>query len=86
MTPHETLGVSKTAGMDEIRAAYKRMAMKFHPDRSGGNVTKFQEIRKAYEKLINAGPCRSCGGTGECKSTHRGIVKRTPCPVCWPTR
>lgn len=55
---YETLGVSKSATEQEIKKAYKRLAMKFHPDRNLDNKEeaeeKFKEIKEAYEILMDA--------------------------------
>ena len=54
---YATLGVSRTAGDDEIKKAYRKMAMKYHPDRNPGDAAaeeKFKEIQKAYEILSDA--------------------------------
>lgn len=54
---YEILGISKNADEREIKKSYKRLAMKFHPDRNPGNTaaeTKFKEIKEAYEVLSNA--------------------------------
>ena len=51
------LGVSRTAGDDEIKKAYRKMAMKYHPDRNPGDAAaeeKFKEVQKAYEILSDA--------------------------------
>ncbi len=51
---YEVLSVEKTAEGDEIKRAYRRMAMKFHPDRNPGDEeaeTKFKEAAEAYEVL-----------------------------------
>jgi DnaJ family protein A protein 2 len=47
---YETLGVEKTASPDEIKKAFRKLAMKEHPDK-GGSIEKFQEIQEAYEVL-----------------------------------
>ena len=51
MNYYETLGVSKSSTQDEIKKAYRKLASTYHPDRAGGNTTKFQEIQAAYDTL-----------------------------------
>jgi molecular chaperone DnaJ len=51
---YEVLGVSKSAGADEIKKAYRRLAVQHHPDKEGGDETKFKEINEAYEVLKDA--------------------------------
>ncbi len=50
---YDLLGVSKHAGSDEIKAAYRKQALKWHPDRNKTPEAneKFKEINKAYEVL-----------------------------------
>ncbi|RZI46022.1 molecular chaperone DnaJ [Rickettsiales endosymbiont of Peranema trichophorum] len=51
---YTTLGVSKSANKDEIKSAYRKLAMQYHPDRNQGNKDaekKFKEVTEAYEVL-----------------------------------
>lgn len=50
MDHYSTLGVDKTASADDIQKAFRKAAMKHHPDR-GGDAGKFQEINEAYSTL-----------------------------------
>ncbi len=73
---YEILGVSKNAAVDEIKKAYRKVAIQFHPDKNQGNKEaeeKFKEAAEAYEVLSNAekrakydrfGHARSGGGGG----------------------
>ena len=54
---YEILGVSKSSTPDEIKKAYRKVAMQYHPDRNPGDKAaeeKFKEAAEAYEILSDA--------------------------------
>ena len=56
---YEVLGVAKNASDDDIKKAYRKLAMKFHPDRNQGDGAKkaeesFKEVKEAYEMLSDS--------------------------------
>jgi curved DNA-binding protein len=71
---YNTLGVERTASADDIKRAYRSLAMKHHPDR-GGDISKFQEIQEAYAVLSDAAKKQAydnpaAGRFGSAGSTH----------------
>lgn len=53
MTYYSILGVEQTASQDDIKKAYRKLAMKHHPDK-GGDEHKFKEISVAYDTLSDS--------------------------------
>jgi len=50
---YQILGVPKSASADEIKRAYRKKAHQYHPDKGGGDDTKFKEVNEAYQVLGN---------------------------------
>ncbi|MBW1877045.1 MAG: J domain-containing protein [Deltaproteobacteria bacterium] len=54
-SPYQVLGVDSDADEDAIKAAYRRLAKRCHPDKAGdAGITRFTEITRAYELLRNS--------------------------------
>ena len=54
---YDVLGVEKNAGPDQIKAAYRKQAVKYHPDKNKGDKgaeEKFKEASEAYHVLSNS--------------------------------
>lgn len=66
---YNVLGVARDASEDDIKKAYRKLAMKYHPDRNAGDGAKeaeekFKEVSEAYEALSNAQTRASYDRTG----------------------
>jgi len=74
---YDILGINKSASKEEIKKAFHKLAHKYHPDKKGGDETKFKEVNEAYQTLFNdgkrqqydtfgsAGPGAGFGGANE---------------------
>ena len=56
--PYHILGINSNASEEEVKKAYKKLALKFHPDRNKGekeeeSKKKFQQIAEAYDQITN---------------------------------
>jgi molecular chaperone DnaJ len=73
---YEVLGVEKTATQDDIKKAYRKLAMKYHPDRNPDDKAaeeKFKEIQKAYETLSDPQKKSFYDSTGSTNTSHAGF-------------
>lgn len=52
-TYYEDLSVSSSASMEEIKKAYRKLSLKYHPDKKSGSAEKFKKINEAYQVLSN---------------------------------
>lgn len=50
---YKILGINKGASEEDIKKAFRKLAHKYHPDKSGGDEKKFKEINEAYQVLSN---------------------------------
>jgi len=51
--PYSVLGIDRSATDEEIKKAYRKLAVQHHPDKPGGDEAKFKEIADAYDQLTN---------------------------------
>jgi DnaJ-class molecular chaperone len=53
LDPYITLGLNKEASEDDVKKAYKKLALKYHPDKNGGDDVMFKKVNEAYQILID---------------------------------
>jgi DnaJ-class molecular chaperone len=53
LDPYNALGLNKDATEDDVKKAYKKLALKYHPDKNGGDDVMFKKINEAYQILID---------------------------------
>ena len=77
MDYYATLGLNKGASDEEIKKAYRKLAMKHHPDR-GGDEKKFKEVSIAYETLSNPEKKQIVDMGGDPNAQHGGFQNQGP--------
>lgn len=70
---YNTLGLPQTATKEEVKRAYRKLSLKYHPDMPTGNADKYISIKTAYEELIKFDPTK----------VHDQYQHRTP-PIFHP--
>lgn len=75
---YDVLGVPKDASDDDIKKAYRKLAMKYHPDRETGDESKFKEVSEAYENIGDASKRQAYDNRGSPSGfSHRGFTHGT---------
>ena len=73
---YEVLGVGRSAEADEIKKSYRKLAVKYHPDKNAGDKSaeeKFKELGEAYEVLSNPDKRAAYDRYGHSAFTHGGM-------------
>ncbi len=82
--PYRELGVSRAATDDQVKAAHRRLAKRFHPDAAEGDQARFLAVQEAY--LLLADPIRrrdwdSRHAPGPVRATERPVMPRSDAPT-----
>lgn len=69
---YEILGVAKSASADEIKKAYRKLALKYHPDKNGGDDSKFKELGEANDVLSDPAKRQAYDQFGQAGASGQG--------------
>ena len=72
---YAALGLEKCCSVEEIKIAYRKLSMKHHPDRDGGDRSEFKEITVAFEVLSDPDRRAHYDATGTDKSPGSNLVE-----------
>lgn len=91
--PYRVLGVLRGADLDQIKAAHRKLAKRFHPDRSSGDEQRFLAVQEAYQLLCDPrrrrewdrrhdpGPIRAAGPSASPGRPAAGPAARAETPA-----
>eukprot|EP00929_Paragymnodinium_shiwhaense_P091121 TRINITY_DN51163_c0_g1_i1.p1 TRINITY_DN51163_c0_g1~~TRINITY_DN51163_c0_g1_i1.p1 ORF type:complete len:338 (-),score=72.07 TRINITY_DN51163_c0_g1_i1:493-1506(-) len=83
--PYRILGCSPGAALDDIKVAYKRAALRTHPDKNGGSTEAFNAVQKAYKDVLagleNAAQFSTQAGAGPAAWHNATAAAPAPAPV-----
>jgi hypothetical protein len=77
MNDYQLLGVSITATKEEIKKAFRVLALKYHPDRNSGDDEMFKKVSAAHDRLIKGSPMVMSGPTRATRTTYTTTTFRT---------
>jgi len=79
---YDLLGVPPTASVDDIKRAYKKKALRLHPDKPTGNAEEFKNLTHAYEILCDDDKRRIYDMSGEAGLEQGGMGGGMDPQVC----
>ena len=78
MDYYSTLGVSRNSSPEDIKKAYRKLAMRYHPDRNNGDDRKFKDIQRAYEVLSDPQKRKMFDMGADPTQQHSGNFRQGP--------